>query len=97
MGQPKAPLGPDSFLVLYSIRNDCCQMIFCCFAGILGIARIFHESSATTADMAVLPGVLGCRTLRRTAQVRLGSNPLWLPGRTAIFTVSQRHFVKYAG
>ncbi|MDH3557482.1 MAG: hypothetical protein OES18_16690 [Deltaproteobacteria bacterium] len=30
--------------------------------------------------MAVLPGVLGCRTLRRTVQVRLGSNPLPLPG-----------------
>ncbi|MEJ2232381.1 MAG: hypothetical protein P8X67_00515 [Syntrophobacterales bacterium] len=25
-----------------------------------------------TTDMAVLPGVLGCRTLRRTVQVRLG-------------------------
>ncbi|MEE9120205.1 MAG: hypothetical protein V3U56_02810 [Syntrophobacteria bacterium] len=25
--------------------------------------------------MTVLPGVLGCRTLRRTVQVRLGSNP----------------------
>ncbi|MEE9528390.1 MAG: hypothetical protein V3W07_12050 [Syntrophobacteria bacterium] len=25
--------------------------------------------------MAILPGVLGCRPLRRTVQVRLGSNP----------------------
>ncbi|MEE8621451.1 MAG: hypothetical protein V3T37_05315 [Syntrophobacteria bacterium] len=25
--------------------------------------------------MAILPGVLGCRTRRRTVQVRLGSNP----------------------
>ena len=33
-----------------------------------------------TADMTVLPGVLGYRTLRRTVQVRLGSNPLRLPG-----------------
>ncbi|MEJ2431424.1 MAG: hypothetical protein P8075_21285, partial [Deltaproteobacteria bacterium] len=39
------------------------------------LARMFHESLATTEDMAVLPGVLGCRTLRRTVQVRLGSNP----------------------
>ena len=38
------------------------------------LARIFHESPAATADMAVLPVVLGCRTLRRTSQVRLGSN-----------------------
>ncbi|MEJ2431449.1 MAG: hypothetical protein P8075_21410 [Deltaproteobacteria bacterium] len=28
-----------------------------------------------TTDMAVLPRVLGCRPLRRTTQVRLGSNP----------------------
>ncbi len=27
------------------------------------------------ADMSVLPSVLGCRTLRRTVQVRLGTNP----------------------
>ncbi|MDH3555933.1 MAG: hypothetical protein OES18_08815 [Deltaproteobacteria bacterium] len=27
------------------------------------------------SDQTVLPGVLGCRTLRRTVQVRLGSNP----------------------
>ena len=30
--------------------------------------------------MAVLPRVLGCRPLRRTTQVRLGSNTLRLPG-----------------
>ncbi|MGB7067819.1 MAG: hypothetical protein WBF55_21990, partial [Syntrophobacteria bacterium] len=28
-----------------------------------------------TTDMAVLPGVLGCRPLRRTVQVRLGPIP----------------------
>jgi hypothetical protein len=39
-------------------------------------ARIFHELLAATTDMAVLPGVLGCRTLRRTVQVRLGTNTL---------------------
>jgi hypothetical protein len=39
------------------------------------LARIFHESLAATTDMGVLPGVLGCRPLRRTVQVRLGSNP----------------------
>ena len=33
---------------------------------------MFHESTAAAADMAVLPGVLGCGTLRRTIQVRLG-------------------------
>ena len=47
------------------------------------LARIFHDSPAATADMTVLPGVLGFRTLRRTVQVRLGSNPLRLPGGTA--------------
>jgi hypothetical protein len=30
------------------------------------LARMFHESPAATVDMAVLPGVLGCRNLRRT-------------------------------
>ena len=35
-----------------------------------GLGRIFHELLAATTDMAVLPGVLGCRPLRRTVQVR---------------------------
>ena len=39
------------------------------------IARTFHESLAATLNMDVLPGVLGCRPLRRTVQVRLGTNP----------------------
>jgi len=43
-------------------------------------ARIFHESPAATKDMVVLPGVLGCRFLRRTFQVRLETNTLRLPG-----------------
>ena len=48
--------------------------------------------------MAVLPGVLGCRILRRTVQqVRLGTNTLWLPGGTPIFVVSRQQFIKYPG
>ncbi|MEE9119906.1 MAG: hypothetical protein V3U56_01290 [Syntrophobacteria bacterium] len=47
--------------------------------------------------MAVLPGVLGCRTLRRTVQVRLGANTLRLPGGTPIFAVSRQQFMKYPG
>ncbi len=47
--------------------------------------------------MGVLQCVLGCRTLRRTDQVRLGSNSLRLPGGTPIFTVSRRQFMKNAG
>jgi len=47
------------------------------------LTRIFTKSSAATADMAVLPGVLRFPfdlaqdklTLRRTVQVRFGSNP----------------------
>jgi hypothetical protein len=58
---------------------------------------MFHESPAMNADMAVLPGVLGCRTLRRTVQVRLRSNTLRLPGGTPIFTVSPRKFMKHPG
>jgi hypothetical protein len=49
---------------------------------------MFHESPAATADMTVLPRVLGCRTLRRTVQVRLRSNPLRLHGGTSFSTVS---------
>jgi hypothetical protein len=47
--------------------------------------------------MAVLPGVLGCRPLRRTAQLRLGANTLWLPGGPPIFVVSRQGFIKYPG
>ena len=34
-------------------------------------------------------------TLRRTIQVRLGTNTLWLPGCTPISAVSQQQFMKY--
>ena len=61
------------------------------------LARIFHESLAATTDMAVLPGVLGCRPLRRTVQVRLGTNPLRLPGGTPILVASRQQFMKYPG
>jgi hypothetical protein len=65
------------------------------------LAWIFHESLAATTDMAVLPGVLGCRSLRRTVQVRLGTNPAVprdeLPGGTPIFVVSRQQFMKYPG
>ncbi|MEE9119760.1 MAG: hypothetical protein V3U56_00550, partial [Syntrophobacteria bacterium] len=54
------------------------------------LARIFHELLAATTDMAVLPGVLGCRPLRRTLQVRLGTNTLRLPGGTPIFAISRQ-------
>jgi hypothetical protein len=61
------------------------------------LARIFHESLAATTDMDVLPGVLGCRSLQRTVQVRLGTNTLRLPGGTPIFVVSRQQFIKYPG
>ena len=56
---------------------------------------MFHELLATTADMALLPGVHGCCALRRTDQVRLGSNNLRLPGGMSIFTVSRKQFMKH--
>ncbi|MEJ2428350.1 MAG: hypothetical protein P8075_05445 [Deltaproteobacteria bacterium] len=58
---------------------------------------MFHESLAATEDIAVLPGVLGCRTLRRTVQVGFGSNTLRLPGGTAIFTISRQQFMQHPG
>ena len=61
------------------------------------LARIFHESLAATTDMAVLPGVLGCRPLRRTVQVRLEPNTLRLPGGPTIFVISRQQFMKYPG
>ncbi|UCF02637.1 MAG: hypothetical protein JSV14_03000, partial [Deltaproteobacteria bacterium] len=62
-----------------------------------GLARIFHESLTATTDMAVLPGVLECRFLRRTVQVRLGTNTLRLPGGPPTFVVSRQQFMKYPG
>jgi hypothetical protein len=58
---------------------------------------MFHESPAATADAAVLPGVLGCRPLRRTVQVRLGTNTLRLPGGSPVFAVSRQQFMKHPG
>jgi hypothetical protein len=61
------------------------------------LARIMHEPPAATEDLAALPGVRGSRTLRRTEQVCLRSEPLWLPGGTAISTISRRRLVHNAG
>jgi hypothetical protein len=61
------------------------------------LARIFHESLAATAALAVLPGVLGGWPLRRTVQVRLGTNSLRLPGGTPIYAVSRHQFMKHPG
>ena len=61
------------------------------------LARIFYESLAAATDMDVLPGVLECRPLRRTVQVRLGTNTLRLPGGTPIFVVSRQQFMKHPG
>ena len=58
---------------------------------------MFHKLLTATTDMVVLPGVLGCRTLRCTVQVRLGSNTLRLPGGTPIFMVSPQQFMKHPG
>jgi hypothetical protein len=42
------------------------------------IARMIHESLATTVDMTVLPVVLGCCTLRRTSfRYASASIPRW--------------------
>jgi hypothetical protein len=60
-----------------------------------------HEPPAATADLAVLPGVLGSRTLRRTEKVRLRFESRGgagrLPGGAAIFMVSLRRPVHDAG
>jgi hypothetical protein len=43
------------------------------------LARIMHEPPAATADMTVLPGVLGSRTLRRIEKHALGPSPYGCP------------------
>jgi len=43
------------------------------------LARIMHKPPAMTADMAVLPGVLGSRTLRRTDKYASGPSPCGYP------------------
>ena len=65
--------------------------------GVLVVACIVHEPPAAIADLAVLPGVLGSRPLRRTKQVRLRSAPLRLLGGTAISAISLRRLVHNAG
>jgi hypothetical protein len=42
-------------------------------------ARTMHEPPAATADMVVLPGVLGSRTLRRTNRYASGPSPCGCP------------------
>jgi hypothetical protein len=48
--------------------------------------------------MVLLPGVLGCWTLRRTVQVRLGTNTLWLPvDKPILFALAPLRSVPQAG
>ena len=61
------------------------------------LARMFHEWLTATTDMVVLPCVLWFWALRRTIQVRLGSNTLRLPGGTPILVVSPQQFMKHPG
>jgi hypothetical protein len=88
---------PNSFLLTKSLVLLMVSNHFGLSVKSKKLARIFHESLAATTDMVVLPGVLGCRSLRRTVQVRLGTNPLRLPGGTPIFVVSRQQFMKYPG
>ncbi|MCG6919027.1 MAG: hypothetical protein LJE89_15950 [Deltaproteobacteria bacterium] len=56
-----------------------------------------HPSLRAVGSTSRKPGVLGCRLLRRTVEVRLGTNTLRLPGGTTIFVVSRQQFMKYPG
>jgi hypothetical protein len=90
--EPRRPFPTIHKFHLSAIRKI---RIFVFFFATLRLGRIFHESPAMTTDMAELPGVLGFRPLRRTVQVRLGTNTLWLPGATPIFVVSRQQFMEY--
>lgn len=61
------------------------------------LARIIHEESTASADMAAQAGVLGARRLRRTEKVRLGLSPLRSPTITTISTLSQRPLMNSPG
>jgi len=74
----------------------------------LSLARTLHEPPAPTADIAVLPGVLGSPFDRlRTSgprdvmpsapQVQSRGVPGWFPGGTAIATIPLRRPVRNAG
>ena len=66
---------PNSFLLTKSLVLLMVNNHFGLSVKSKKLARIFHESLAATTDMVVLQGVLGCRSLRRTVQVRLETNP----------------------
>jgi len=59
-----------------------------------------ERSEASANYMAILPGVLGCRSLRRTV-AGTETNPAVprdeLPGGTPIFVLSRQQFMKYPG
>jgi len=60
--------------LLETIRLTAIRKI-CYFWPQIPLVWIFHDLPAATEDMTALPGVLGCRPLRRTVQVRLGIQP----------------------
>ena len=61
------------------------------------LAQMFYELLAATLDMGILLAVLVYRLLRRTIQVRLGTNTLRLPSGTPIFMLPRHQFIKHPG
>jgi len=91
------PYFPGLLLVTFGLLVAAVPELLVAIISAALLACIMHETPAATADLDVLPGVLGSRTLRRTEQVRLRSEPLWLPGGTTISTISLRRLVHNAG
>jgi hypothetical protein len=61
------------------------------------LPRIIHEGSTAAADMGMLSGVLGPRSLRRSVQLRLGLSALRVPDITPICAASLQTLMNYAG
>ena len=61
------------------------------------LARISHRAFTAAADLGLLTGVLGPRTLRRSVALRLGFSALRVPVITPISTASLRNLVRDAG
>jgi len=88
---------PMLFLPRYGNRHEGRQMDLTHHRRECNLTRVMHEPPAATTDLAVLPRVLGSRTLRRTEQLRLRSESLRLPGGTTISTIPLRRLVHHAG
>ena len=73
------------------------KSVACFLPDATALARISHQVSTAAVDLGILTGVLGPRTLRRSAGLRLGFSALRVRVITPIYTASLRKLVRKAG